>query len=100
MSIWNGVAILFSTVGCLFFIVGSIGMLRLPDVFARLHATTKADNLGLGLLVTGLLLQSDSLFMAAKLLLIWLLVLLSSSAACHLIAQSALHHGLRPWSKK
>jgi len=82
-----------------FFMAGSVGMLRLPDAFARLHATTKADNVGLGLVVLGLLMQADSIFEAAKLVLIWLLVVLASATACHLIAQSALRRGARPWSK-
>jgi multicomponent Na+:H+ antiporter subunit G len=99
MSITEGVSLLFLFAGCFFFIVGSVGMLRLPDVFARLHATTKADNLGLGLVITGLLLQCDSPLVAGKLLFIWLLVLMSSSTACHLIARSALRRGMQPWSK-
>jgi multicomponent Na+:H+ antiporter subunit G len=86
--------------GCLFFVAGSVGMLRLPDVFTRLHAATKADNVGLGLVVMGLLFQADSIFAGAKLILIWLLALLSSSTACHLIAQAALRSGTRPWSKR
>lgn len=66
------ISILLIATGCFFFIAGSIGMIRLPDAFARLHATTKADNVGLGLVVIGLLLQADSFFVAAKLILIWL----------------------------
>ena len=58
-----------------FFIVGTIGILRLPDLFTRLHALTKADNLGLGLMVFGLALQAESVTAALKLVLIWLLVL-------------------------
>ena len=100
MIVVSTVSILLITAGCSFFIVGSVGMLRLPDVFSRLHATTKADNLGLGLVVIGVILQSDSPFTATKLILIWLIVLLSSSTACHLIARSALQQGMRPWSKK
>lgn len=99
MTIWEGVSLVFLLAGCFFFLVGSVGMLRLPDVFSRLHATTKADNLGLGLVITGLLMQCDSLLLAGKLLLIWLLVLMSSSAACHLIARSAVRRGMQPWSK-
>lgn len=75
--------------GLLFFIAGSIGLLRLPDVYSRLHALTKADNVGLSLLVIGLLLLSDDLLTAAKLLLIWMLVLASSGASTHLIARRA-----------
>ena len=75
--------------GLLFFIAGSIGLLRLPDLYSRLHALTKADNLGLGLLVFGLLLLSDDLISGLKLLLVWLLILASSAASAHLIAQRA-----------
>lgn len=75
--------------GLVFFIAGSIGLLRLPDIYSRLHALTKADNVGLGFLVIGLLLLADDLFIALKLLLVWLLVLASSAASAHLIAQRA-----------
>ena len=74
-----------------FFAAGSIGLLRLPDLHSRLHALTKADNLGLGLLAAGLALHDGGLLTALKLLLVWLLVLAGSAAAAHLIAQ----HGLR-----
>ena len=76
-------------IGLVFFIAGSVGLLRLPDIYSRLHALTKADNVGLGLLVIGLLLLTDDLFMALKLLLVWLLVLASSATSAHLIAQRA-----------
>ncbi len=100
MSILNTASVLLIAAGCLFFVAGSVGMLRLPDVFTRLHATTKADNVGLGLLVIGLLLRSGSMFVAAKLVLIWLLVLVAAATACHLIAQSAVRRGEQPWSKR
>jgi multicomponent Na+:H+ antiporter subunit G len=75
--------------GILFYLAGSIGLLRLPDIYCRLHALTKADNLGLGLLVAGLVLLTDDLAVALKLLLIWLLVLGASAAGAHLIARQA-----------
>ncbi|GAA5507985.1 monovalent cation/H(+) antiporter subunit G [Novipirellula caenicola] len=100
MSILDMASLVLIAVGCLFFIAGSVGMLRLPDVFTRLHATTKADNVGLGLLVLGLLLRSGSMFVASKLVLIWLLVLVAGATTCHLIAQSAVRRGERPWSKR
>ena len=75
--------------GVLFYLVGSIGLLRLPDLYCRLHALTKADNLGLGLLVAGLALLSDDWTVALKLLLIWVLVLAASAAGAHLIAGQA-----------
>ncbi len=72
-----------------FYMAGSIGLLRLPDLYSRLHALTKADNLGLGLLTAGLALYTQDLLIALKLVLIWLAVLAASAASAHLIAQHA-----------
>ncbi len=83
--------------GTLFFFAGTLGLLRFPDVFTRLHALTKADNAGLGLIIAGLAIESRSIMVAAKLLLIWALVLLASASVAHLIARVALQRGLRPW---
>ena len=85
--------------GSLFFAAGTVGLLRFPDAFTRLHAVTKADNLGLGLLVVGLILRAASWHAAVKLLSVWLLVLVASSTACHLIARAALRRGIEPWKE-
>jgi multicomponent Na+:H+ antiporter subunit G len=82
--------------GLFFYLAGSIGLLRLPDLYSRLHALTKADNLGLGLLVAGLALYSQDLLSALKLLLIWLAVLAASAASAHLIARHARHLDTQP----
>jgi multicomponent Na+:H+ antiporter subunit G len=74
--------------GAFFFLAGTVGLLRFPDAFTRLHALTKADNLGLGLIVVGLLPQVDSVAGALKLVCIWLLVLLSSGTASQLVARA------------
>ncbi len=76
--------------GSTFFFAGTVGLLRFPDTFTRLHALTKADNLGLGFVVLGLALQQESLLGAAKLGSIWLLALLASSSACYLLGHHAL----------
>ena len=81
------------SLGALFFLAGTVGLLRFPDPFARLHALTKADNLGLGLVVLGLLPQVDSLSGGLKLALIWLLVLLGGAVASQLIANAARREG-------
>lgn len=75
--------------GGFFYLAGTLGLLRFPDAYTRLHALTKADNLGLALVVLGLLPQMDGLLAAAKLVLVWLLVLVSSAAVSQLIARSA-----------
>ena len=76
--------------GLAFFAAGSIGLLRLPDLHSRLHALTKADNLGLGLLVIGLALLDGGALHAVKLLLVWVLVLAASATSAYLIARQAL----------
>jgi len=88
-------AVLIAGVG--FFLVGSIGLLRFPDVYTRVHALTKADNLGLGLIVLALLPGADSIAAGLKLLLIWLLALVASACAGYLVARAARRRGVTPW---
>jgi multicomponent Na+:H+ antiporter subunit G len=71
--------------GALFFTAGTVGVLRFPDTASRLHALTKADNVGLGLLMAGLAVHAVPA-VAAKLALIWVLVLLSSTTTAQLLA--------------
>jgi len=77
-------------VGSGFFLAGTVGLLRFPGVFSRLHALTKADNVGLGLLVLGLAILAGSPWTALKLAVIWALALLAGTVSCHLIARYAL----------
>jgi multicomponent Na+:H+ antiporter subunit G len=88
---------LFLVAGAAFFVAGTLGLLRFPDVYTRLHALTKADNLGLGLIVMGLMLQSESPAAAGKLLFIWLLLLAASATAGQLVAGWAQGKGVEPW---
>jgi multicomponent Na+:H+ antiporter subunit G len=73
--------------GAFFFFAGTVGLLRFPDTLTRLHALSKADNLGLGLVVLGLLPRVDSALVAVKLVCVWLLVLLSGATVAQLIAR-------------
>ena len=75
--------------GLFFFLAGTVGLLRFPDTLTRLHALTKADNLGLGLVVLGLLPHVAGVLPALKLIAIWLLVLLCGADASQLIARAA-----------
>ena len=82
------------TTGAFFFVAGTVGLLRFPDSLTRLHALTKADNLGLGLVVLGLLPLTENVFAAFKLILIWALVLVSGGSTAQLIGR-ALRSGRR-----
>src|ERR1700750_1811724 len=84
------------TAGVLFFLAGTVGLLRFPDSLTRLHALTKADNLGLGLIVLGLLPQASGLLGALKLLAVWMLVQLSSATVAQVIAQALRRRGPSP----
>jgi len=86
--------------GAVFFLAGTIGLLRFPDVYCRLHALAKVDNLGLGLVVLALLLRADSVSVALKLILVWLLALFASSTVSYLIARRALRRGIAPWTAR
>ncbi len=82
--------------GAFFFLAGTVGLLRFPDSLTRLHALTKADNLGLGLIVLGLLPRTDGLLGALKLVVVWLLVQLSSAMVAQLIARVARRSQQQP----
>ena len=84
----DGLSILFIVAGAFFYLAGTVGLLRFPDAYTRLHALTKADNLGLALVVLGLLLQVGSVLMGLKLVLVWLLVLLSGAVVSQLVARA------------
>ena len=93
------VGIFFIILGVPFFLSGTVGLLRLPDIYTRLHALTKADNVGLGFIVLGLAVQSTSWLEVVKLFLIWFLVLLASATSCHLVADAALRRNIKPWTR-
>jgi multicomponent Na+:H+ antiporter subunit G len=89
----NGLTILAVCAGAFFFLAGTIGLLRFPDTLSRLHALTKADNLGLGLVVLGLLFQAEGPLAALKLIGVWLLALLAGATVTQLIAHTAQPSG-------
>ncbi len=82
--------------GVAFLLLGTVGLLRFPDVYARLHALAKTDNAGLGLICFGLGLHSGSLLVLLKLLLVWILLLLASATGAGLIARAATARGIQP----
>ena len=100
MSILELCSIVFLVVGAIFFLAGTIGLLRFPDVYTRLHALAKVYNLGLGFTSIGLVFQAPELVIALKIILIWLLALVASSTLSFLIARRAMKRGIIPWRAK
>lgn len=99
MSPGESATVALMLLGGTFFLAGTVGVLRFPDVYTRLHAVTKADNLGLGLIVAGLILQAENAAVVAKLVGIWLLALLASATSCYLIANISPRPGDAPRSE-
>ena len=95
MSLADLFTIVAVSAGAVFFLAGTVGLLRFPDALTRLHALTKADNLGLGLVVLGLLPRVDGVLGGLKLVAIWLLALLAGAAVSQLIARAARRTGPR-----
>ena len=82
--------------GSFFTIVGMIGLLRMPDVFTRMHAASVTDTLGAGLICGGLILQAGPTLVALKLVFILALLFFTGPAVTHALAQAALHAGIKP----
>ena len=73
--------------GFFFFLAGSVGLLRFPDLISRMHALTKADNVGLACIAIAVAINTSAWMTGLKILLIWLIVLIASSLMSGLIAQ-------------
>lgn len=77
--------------GTFFVLVGAVGILRLPDVFARMHAAGMTDTLGAGLVLAGLCFQVEFGLVTVRLLLVILFLWFTSPVATHALARTILH---------
>ena len=92
-ALLDAFSVLAISTGAFFFFAGTLGLLRFPDSLSRLHALTKADNLGLGLVVLGLLPQAAGPLAALKLVAVWLLAQLAGATVTQLIGRAARRAG-------
>jgi multicomponent Na+:H+ antiporter subunit G len=97
MSLFDILAVSLFVLAIPFFMGGSLGLIRFPDIYTRLHALTKADNVGLGLIVAGSVLLADSWSEVFKLALIWLAVQTASTISCYMVAGAARKRKVAPW---
>ena len=96
MSIQAIICIVLVLTGIMFMLVGSIGILRLPDFFSRSHATSKSDTLGILFVISGLVVYEGFTQSGLKLILIILFIALSNPIGTHALARSAVRRGLKP----
>ncbi len=93
IDVLSGVMIL---AGAFFILVGAIGIIRMPDVFTRMHAASVMETAGAGLLLVGLMIQAGPTLLTLKLLFVLALFLLTAPVATHALAQAALSAGEKP----
>ena len=78
-------------------VIGAIGLVRMPDLFTRMHAAGITDSCGSTLLLLGLALQAGPGLAALKLLILVALLFFCSPVSTHALARAALHAGIRPF---
>ena len=84
--------------GLFFMIVGTIGVVRMPDVYTRLHAAGMTDTMGAGLLLLGMCFQAGLTLVLVRLILIYAFLLFTSPISTHALASAALSGGLEPYT--
>ena len=82
--------------GCFFIITGGVGLLRLPDVYSRMHASGITDTMGAGLFLAGLMIQGGLSMVTVKLGLILVFILFTSPTATYALANAVYGGGIRP----
>lgn len=86
----------FMMAGSFLYLVGSLGLMRMPDVYTRMHATSVSDTLGAGLLLIGMMLTAGFSLITAKLLVILLILLYTGPVATHALARAARYAKVEP----
>jgi len=92
-------AVLFMVGGLFFFFTGTVGLLRFPDVFTRMHATGKSDTLGAQLMLIGIAIANGLNLTSAKIILIFGFLMLANPTATHAMIRAALNSGEVLWKK-
>jgi multicomponent Na+:H+ antiporter subunit G len=82
--------------GSVFVLVGAVGLVRMPELYTRMHAASVIESLGAGLLIAGMLLQAGLTLVSAKLLFLFALLFVTGPVVIHALAQAALHENIEP----
>ena len=87
---------LFILAGSFFTLVGTLGLVRMPEIFTRMHAASVTDTLGVGFLIVGMSLQAGFGLVALKLVFLLVLFIFTGPVVTHALAQACLHEGIKP----
>jgi len=103
----NILVIIIVLVGTFFFTTATIGLLRFPDFYTRMHATGKGDTLGAFMSLIGLALYNviheltlDTVLVSIKLIFIAVFIFVANPTATHAITKAGLDCNVEPWTKK
>lgn len=99
MELRDSLTIVLVSAGAFFMLIGSIGVIRLPDFFTRSHATSKSDTLGIMLVLSGFAIYEGLTTTGLKLIVIIIFVALSNPVGSHALARAAYFYGIKPWFK-
>jgi len=83
--------------GVFFIVTGAIGVVRMPDVYCRLHAAGMTDTMGAGFILVGMCFQAGLTLITVRLLLVWAFLLITSPVGTHALARAALSGGVTPY---
>jgi len=83
--------------GVFFIVVGSLGLIRMPDIYTRLHAAGMTDSIGAGCILVALAIQSGFNLVSVRLMMVWGFLLLTSPIATHALARAARAGGVEPY---
>lgn len=87
---------IFILLGSFFTIVGALGLVRMPEVYTRMHAASVTDTLGVGFLILGMVMQAGFTLVTVKLVFLLLLFVFTAPVVTHALAQACLHEGIKP----
>lgn len=85
--------------GTLLMLIASVGLLRMPDVYTRMHAATKAVSLGAGLILVGVAVEFGNLMVTTKAITTTVFIFLTAPVAAHLLARAAYSRKVPRWDK-
>ena len=92
----DGLSWVFLTTGAAFYVIGAYGLIKMPDVFTRMHAASVSDTFGAALILIGMMFQTTDPLVLVRLVIILVLLLYTGPVATHALAQASLTAGLKP----